>query len=90
MLFGNGSGAFTSPVKYSIGTNPGSVLAADFNSDGKLDLAAVVTLASKTTLLLNTCAGNSIDQATFLVRQHYLDFLNREPDPIGCDWTKRN
>jgi hypothetical protein len=26
---------------------------------------------------------NPIDQAGFFVRQHYLDFLNREPDPPG-------
>ena len=28
-------------------------------------------------------ASNPIDNATFFVRQHYLDFLNREPDPAG-------
>jgi hypothetical protein len=26
---------------------------------------------------------NPIDQANFFVRQHYIDFLNREPDPAG-------
>jgi uncharacterized repeat protein (TIGR01451 family) len=31
---------------------------------------------------------NSIDNSTFFVRQHYLDFLNREPDQSGWDfWT---
>src|SRR5207249_888155 len=31
---------------------------------------------------------NPIDTASFFVRQHYLDFLNREPDPIGVlFWT---
>ena len=31
---------------------------------------------------------NPIDQAEFFVRQHYLDFLNREPDPSGLAfWT---
>jgi hypothetical protein len=28
-------------------------------------------------------SSNPIDNATFFVRQHYLDFLNREPDPAG-------
>jgi uncharacterized protein (TIGR03118 family) len=28
-------------------------------------------------------ATNPIDDASFFVRQHYLDFLNREPDPSG-------
>ncbi len=28
-------------------------------------------------------ASNPIDHASFFVRQHYLDFLNREPEPAG-------
>jgi CubicO group peptidase (beta-lactamase class C family) len=32
--------------------------------------------------------GNPIDLNTFFIRQHYLDFLNREPDPDGwAYWT---
>ena len=35
-------------------------------------------------------ATNPIDDATFFVRQHYLDFLNREPDPAGLAfWTNQ-
>ena len=31
---------------------------------------------------------NSVDNDSFFVRQHYLDFLNREPDPSGfAFWT---
>lgn len=30
-----------------------------------------------------TSAANPIDDSNFFVRQHYLDFLNREPDPAG-------
>jgi uncharacterized protein (TIGR03118 family) len=29
---------------------------------------------------------NPIDEATFFVRQHYLDFLNREPDTAGLNF----
>jgi PKD repeat protein len=33
-------------------------------------------------------ASNPIDEAQFFVRQHYLDFLNREPDAAGLAfWT---
>lgn len=33
-------------------------------------------------------ASNPIDTSSFFVRQHYLDFLNREPDPGGLAfWT---
>ncbi|MGH9961576.1 MAG: CHRD domain-containing protein, partial [Pyrinomonadaceae bacterium] len=36
----------------------------------------------------STNGVNPIDQATFFVRQHYLDFLNREPDGPGLFfWT---
>jgi uncharacterized repeat protein (TIGR01451 family) len=32
--------------------------------------------------------ANAIDNASFFVRQHYLDFLNRQPDPPGFGfWT---
>src|SRR2546425_6232003 len=31
----------------------------------------------------SSTGANPIDQAGFFVRQHYLDFLNREPDPDG-------
>lgn len=36
----------------------------------------------------NSAGPNPIDAASFFVRQHYLDFLNREPDPPGFGfWT---
>jgi hypothetical protein len=60
VLFGNGAGAFTPPVKYSVGNNPGALVTADFNSDGKLDLATVVTGATKISVLLNTCSGATV------------------------------
>ena len=31
----------------------------------------------------NSTAPNPIDQSSFFVRQHYIDFLNREPDAAG-------
>ena len=31
-------------------------------------------------------ASNPIDDPTFFVRQHYIDFLNREPDPAGLNF----
>jgi hypothetical protein len=69
VLFGNGDGAFSAPVKYSVGNNPGRVVAADFNGDSKLDLAAVVTGSTKVSLLLNTCSAAtvSLSAATYSV-----------------------
>ncbi|MCM3903757.1 MAG: PQQ-dependent sugar dehydrogenase [Pyrinomonadaceae bacterium] len=38
----------------------------------------------------STNGANPIDQPNFFVRQHYLDFLNREPDPPGFGfWTNQ-
>src|SRR6202048_1389674 len=33
---------------------------------------------------------NPVDQSTFFVRQHYLDFLNREPDTSGLSFWVNN
>ena len=38
----------------------------------------------------NAFRGNPIDLDTFLVRQHYLDFLNREPDQSGLEFWVNN
>jgi len=35
-------------------------------------------------------ASNPIDDSTFFVRQHYLDFLNREPDAPGLEFWVDN
>jgi Tol biopolymer transport system component len=40
--------------------------------------------------LLTPTFINAVDDPQFFVRQHYLDFLNREPDPDGLAyWTNR-
>ena len=50
-------------------------------------VGATLGSPSTTTLTINANdtagASNPIDQASFFVRQHYLDFLNREPDASG-------
>jgi Calx-beta domain/Domain of unknown function (DUF4214) len=50
------------------------------------DANATVTIADDD---LSTSTTNPIDDAQNFVRQHYHDFLNREPDADGLDfWTK--
>jgi Bacterial Ig-like domain (group 3)/FG-GAP-like repeat/FG-GAP repeat len=39
LLLGNGDGSFQSPLIYPVATFPKAIVAADFNGDGKLDLA---------------------------------------------------
>ena len=41
ILAGNGSGGFAPPVNYNAGSAPATILAADFDGDGILDLAAL-------------------------------------------------
>jgi hypothetical protein len=46
---------------------------------------SVVTISSDDVL---TPTANPIDDTTFFVRQHYRDFLGRDPDPSGLSfWT---
>ena len=54
VLLGNGSGAFAAAPgsPFSLGTNPDSVVAGDFNADGVLDLLAANYGANNVTLLL--------------------------------------
>jgi len=53
VLLGNGDGSFQSPVNYTAGLNPAGVATADFNNDGKLDLAVVNNIGSISILLGN-------------------------------------
>jgi hypothetical protein len=41
ILLGNGDGSFQPHLDYATGKNPSALAAADFNADGKLDLAIV-------------------------------------------------
>ena len=55
-------------------------------------VAAALGAQSSATVTINdnetTNGPNPIDNASFFVRQHYLDFLGREPDPGGfAGWT---
>jgi len=39
ILYGNGDGTFQSGINYTVGSNPQGIVTADFNCDGKPDLA---------------------------------------------------
>ena len=41
VLLGKGDGTFAAAVNYPVGPAPGTIVAADFNGDGKLDLATL-------------------------------------------------
>jgi MBG domain-containing protein/VCBS repeat protein/Big-like domain-containing protein/BACON domain-containing protein/all-beta uncharacterized protein len=56
VLFGNGNGTFQSPQLYTTGTNPLYMVTADFNGDGKPDLATSNSHGS-ISVLLNSGTG---------------------------------
>lgn len=59
-MLGNGDGTFQDPQSYNLGTNAGvSEVVADFNGDGKPDLA--VATSSFLTVLLNISVGAAQD-----------------------------
>jgi hypothetical protein len=56
ILLGNGDGTFQKPTKFATGTFPQSVAVADFNGDGKLDLA-VANYGGTVSILLGNGDG---------------------------------
>ncbi|MCM3872259.1 MAG: DPP IV N-terminal domain-containing protein, partial [Pyrinomonadaceae bacterium] len=70
--FAEGSESFTFTVSNPTGATLGS------------PVSATITIADNETIN----GVNPIDASGFFVRQHYIDFLNREPDPAGFSfWT---
>jgi hypothetical protein len=63
VLRGNGDGTFQAPVNFltdSSGTQDSALVAADFNGDGKLDLAATDSVSNDVTVLLNTTPPHNV------------------------------
>ena len=71
VLLGNGAGSFGTPTSYTVGDRPNWVISADFNGDGKADLAAADTAVS---VLLN-CTAMGIEKVTDN------DVINIYPNP---------
>jgi hypothetical protein len=67
ILLGNGDGSFQAPARYSAGTSPVSLVAADFNGDGKLDLAVANAQSSSVSILLGIGDGTFQRSTEFLV-----------------------
>jgi hypothetical protein len=87
---GNGQGSFSEAGSYALGSSPTSVLAADFNGDGNLDLAVSVFEGYAVSILLGNGNGTfegpvnySVSfpedlQAADLNGDHELDLI------VGC------
>ena len=59
VLLGNGSGGFTAAPgsPFAVGTLPNSIVVADFNGDGRLDLATANLYSNDVTVLLGNGSG---------------------------------
>ena len=53
VLFNDGEGGLLDPVVYAVGLSPESIVAADFNEDGNLDIAVAARNDSKLWVLVN-------------------------------------
>jgi FG-GAP-like repeat/FG-GAP repeat len=69
ILLGNGNGTFQAPVTYATANDPRMVVVADFNGDGKLDLATINSGSQTVSLLLGTGTGMFGSHADFATKQ---------------------
>jgi len=80
ILLGNGDGAFQDLGNLT-DKDSVSIVVTDLNGDTRPDLAGNIGVQ----LALNVTPGNP-DDTDYFVHQHYIDFLDREPDAGGFDY----
>ena len=54
VLLGNGDGSFQKPIRFPVGLSPSQLVVADFNHDGKPDIATINGGDATISILLNT------------------------------------
>jgi hypothetical protein len=64
IYLGNGDGTFGAPQAFAVGTDPVALCAADFNGDGKLDLAVLNDQDATVSILLGNGDGTFQAQKT--------------------------
>jgi len=69
ILLGNGGGTFKAPVTYATANDPRMVVIADFNGDGKLDLATINSSSETVSVLLGTGTGTFGAHTDFATKQ---------------------
>lgn len=81
VLLGNGDGTFQNLGDQIIGRSSVSVVVADLNGDTRPDLSGNID-GQLAVALVNVTPGDP-DNTDYFVHQHYVDFLDREPDAGG-------
>ena len=69
IMLGNGNGTFKAPVTYATANDPRMVAIADFNGDGKLDLATINSGSETVSILLGTGTGTFGAHTDFATKQ---------------------
>jgi FG-GAP-like repeat len=70
IYLGNGEGGFLPPTTYAVGSGPSSIVAGDFNGDGKPDLAVTNGLSDDVSVLLGTGNGTFVGSGQFATTPH--------------------
>jgi hypothetical protein len=65
IMLNNGDGTFAAPILYPAEGSPSQIVTADFNRDGKLDLAVTDNISGNVDILLGTGTGAFGPPATF-------------------------
>lgn len=81
VLLGNGDGTFQNLGDQISGKSSVSVVVADLNGDTRPDLSGNID-GQLAVALVNVTPGDP-DNTDYFVHQHYVDFLDREPDAGG-------
>jgi hypothetical protein len=72
ILLGNGDGTLKAAANYPVGMNPTSMTWADFNKDGRADLAITNTTSANVTVLLGNADGTMRVAGTYAVPESYI------------------
>ncbi|HZE63726.1 MAG TPA: FG-GAP-like repeat-containing protein [Pyrinomonadaceae bacterium] len=81
ILLGNGDATFQDAGDQVSGSSSISIAVTDLNGDTRSDLVANIN-NQLAVALVNVTPGNP-DKTDYFVHQHYVDFLDREPDVSG-------
>jgi len=85
VLLGDGGGGFAAAVNFAAGTAPGPVVSADFNGDGKMDMAEVVYNSLSNTNSVNVFLGDGL--GGFTTTSIFLWTSNNVTSIISADFN---